>query len=741
MIVVTVVVVGLLVADLLVTKPVMDHRLGFSLAADTPSPLQVVEVLPGSPAQSGDLKVGDRIVGVNGKPITDVDGFVAAASRFQRGERVTLTVVRNGQRVELETKPGMPLFDWPTIISILTILAYLGLGLAALTYAGTDGRANLLCAFSLAVALEAAMPGSLVGVVWAAIPASIAVFLLNGFQIGIELHLASVIPRPRPWLEKNPWVAPLMYFGGILLALVPTSATLAAVYGIQDFPIPVPGAEMFFEDIVFVLWAIAVTTILFGGVRIARSARERSQALLVLFGVLPWAVYVFVATGWSWVAGDIPRWLIIVQPLILLVYPVAVLAAIFRYRLFDIEVVVRRGILYGTLTGLMLLIFYAAIGLGGALVSRLLGEVSSIWVFSGATLVLGLLASPLHRWLQQEIDRRIFPERQELRQRLVHLASELPAQGNLLAMGRHLVNELRSAFQAEYVALLLADPASGILAELAAAGPSTEHHADAMLLAPTDPGVEALSAAARPVPMAQISRLNSGLAQRVALHEASLAVPLLSGEYLVGIMLMGSREGAKSYGSEEQQLLSLLARNAATVFENIRLFQSATYEGLTGLYRREAILDRLNQELERALRYRRPLAVGMADLDHFKAVNDSYGHLVGDALLKRVAEETKATLRTSDAVGRYGGEEFLLVLPETELDGARAVAEKVRSRIEALRIQTASGATVGVTISIGLGVFDPNTPPVLTAKKLIGEADRQLLRAKEMGRNKVLPGG
>jgi diguanylate cyclase (GGDEF)-like protein len=171
------------------------------------------------------------------------------------------------------------------------------------------------------------------------------------------------------------------------------------------------------------------------------------------------------------------------------------------------------------------------------------------------------------------------------------------------------------------------------------------------------------------------------------------------------------------------------------VFENARLFQSATYEGLTGLLRREAVLEQLDRELERAARYGRPLAVAMADLDHFKRVNDRHGHLAGDALLRQVSQVLSGSLRSTDWIGRYGGEEFLLVLPETGLAGAAAFAEKIRGRVEEMSVPVEDGPPIRATVSIGLAALDGERK--LTARDLIGEADRALYEAKNGGRNRV----
>ncbi|HYG64066.1 MAG TPA: diguanylate cyclase [Thermoanaerobaculia bacterium] len=184
----------------------------------------------------------------------------------------------------------------------------------------------------------------------------------------------------------------------------------------------------------------------------------------------------------------------------------------------------------------------------------------------------------------------------------------------------------------------------------------------------------------------------------------------------------------------------LVARHMATLLENARLARSATYEGLTGLLRREAVLERLDRELERALRYGRPLAVAIADLDHFKQVNDRHGHLAGDALLRRTAQVIAGELRGTDAVGRYGGEEFLLVLPETVLEGAWTVAEKIRRRVQEAAVTAEGGAVIRATLSIGLASLeDCRATGGGSARDLIAAADRSLYEAKDGGRNRVWP--
>ena len=153
----------------------------------------------------------------------------------------------------------------------------------------------------------------------------------------------------------------------------------------------------------------------------------------------------------------------------------------------------------------------------------------------------------------------------------------------------------------------------------------------------------------------------------------------------------------------------------------------ATHDGLTGLLNRSAIMDALRNELSRAGREAQPLAVLMADVDRFKSVNDSHGHLVGDKVLHEAAQRMKGAVRRYDAVGRYGGEEFLIVLPGCDGESALLQAERVRESFTAASFDTGASA-IEVTCSIGVS-FRP-LPVVSDAESLIREADEALYRAK-----------
>lgn len=165
-----------------------------------------------------------------------------------------------------------------------------------------------------------------------------------------------------------------------------------------------------------------------------------------------------------------------------------------------------------------------------------------------------------------------------------------------------------------------------------------------------------------------------------------------------------------------------------------KLQVASRVDGLTQLYNRAHWQTRLLEEFSRACRYKHPLSLLLFDLDHFKSVNDLYGHLGGDAVLMKVAEIVRASLRESDVAGRYGGEEFGVILPDTDARGAMVVAERLRSAIESSPVAY-EGTGIPISASIGVVEF---VLDLKSAEEMIAKADEALYKAKEGGRNQVV---
>jgi diguanylate cyclase (GGDEF)-like protein len=187
----------------------------------------------------------------------------------------------------------------------------------------------------------------------------------------------------------------------------------------------------------------------------------------------------------------------------------------------------------------------------------------------------------------------------------------------------------------------------------------------------------------------------------------------------------------------EQRMLLLQRENLDLVVRNRSLSETTTRDTLTGLYNRSYLVEKLDSEISRALRHNSPMAVLLLDIDHFKRVNDSYGHSAGDQVLQCVGKVLKESCRVYDVPGRYGGEEFCVVLPETRIGNTTIVAERIRERLAATSIPVSEGSVI-VTASIGIaGVESGPAEGVLSPGALLERADRALYSAKHRGRNRV----
>jgi two-component system cell cycle response regulator len=203
-------------------------------------------------------------------------------------------------------------------------------------------------------------------------------------------------------------------------------------------------------------------------------------------------------------------------------------------------------------------------------------------------------------------------------------------------------------------------------------------------------------------------------------------------------MLDGLEAGADDFLSKPIDPAELKARLGAgrrivTLQEQLR--EQAIRDGLTGLYNRSAILATLESELARSLREGRPLGVVLADIDHFKRINDTHGHLVGDAVLREVACRLRDVLRPYDSVGRYGGEEFLLVLPGCDGPTAAGLAERLRQCVAAETVSTEEGE-VPVALSLGVAAWEGEGE--VDTIGLLRSADEALYSAKRTGRNRTV---
>jgi two-component system cell cycle response regulator len=223
-------------------------------------------------------------------------------------------------------------------------------------------------------------------------------------------------------------------------------------------------------------------------------------------------------------------------------------------------------------------------------------------------------------------------------------------------------------------------------------------------------------------------------------------IPFSIDRWRSGVLYLKTKREERSLASDDVSFAEVVIRAAVAMIrraqalettraDNRRLEALATTDPLTRVLNRRALLDRLTSEVDRARRYDSSLALLLFDIDHFKQINDTAGHLAGDSVLRQLGALLEDAMRKVDIVARYGGEEFVAILPETSSEGAVVFAERLRERISNHSFDIGAGRIVRLTVSIGIATFPSSG--VASTEDLIARADEALYRAKAAGRNQV----
>ncbi|MBI4927430.1 MAG: diguanylate cyclase, partial [Anaerolineae bacterium] len=218
--------------------------------------------------------------------------------------------------------------------------------------------------------------------------------------------------------------------------------------------------------------------------------------------------------------------------------------------------------------------------------------------------------------------------------------------------------------------------------------------------------------------------------------QAWLGLLLSAGNETVGVILLGRQ--SQAFSEDEVLPAQVLTNQAGIALQNALLHeqqhQLAITDPLTGLYNRRGFFELARHELEHSRRFNRPLSVMMLDIDHFKQVNDTYGHNIGDEVLRQLAERMKSVLREVDLICRYGGEEFCFVLPESNCNFDCTVANRIQTSVRGQPF-VCEGIDIKITVSIGASTMETLS---ITLEELIEQADEALYQAKQQGRDRTV---
>lgn len=234
----------------------------------------------------------------------------------------------------------------------------------------------------------------------------------------------------------------------------------------------------------------------------------------------------------------------------------------------------------------------------------------------------------------------------------------------------------------------------------------------------------------------------SGLTRRRPRYrtDSFVALPIVAGDDVLAVVSVADRADDQPFSRSDVSALCALATPAALALARERataradaFAHAAAIDAVSGLFNRRYFHARLEEELQRSRRHEIPLALLMIDIDDFKAINDRYGHLAGDAVIRSAADIVRRAVRVFDVCTRFGGEEFAVIMPGSHEESAAAVAERIRARVASYRATDRAFEGLNVTVSIGLAVSSPG----MSARDVISRADDALYLAKRSGKNRV----
>ena len=410
--------------------------------------------------------------------------------------------------------------------------------------------------------------------------------------------------------------------------------------------------------------------------------------------------------------------------------------AISRLHLLDIKLVARRGLTYFILVGALIGVYTGTVLLGRTFLPD--QPFYSIVLFAAfLVLLLALMARPLRYVIQEWVDRIFYRGTYVYRQTLLSFRSKMGYILNLDALASEMLPAITKALRVTQAKLLFQNMSSG---DFIAQFTYPEVEGDEFKFNADNPIAAWLVKEDTPISLEQLDSIPElkGLweAEREQLTASNIGLlcPIKNPDRLVGILALGKKRSGAPYSHEDIELVMSVASQASILIENAQLFAQANIradtDGLTGLYNHRHFHKCLEQEIARGTRFGSIFSVIMLDVDLFKAYNDTYGHLAGDQVLRKIGDCIVDSIRTVDIAFRYGGEEFTVILPEAHLDDACKVAERIRQIIES----KLSSSAMPITVSLGVATWPSDG---LMREEVIACADAALYRAKQTGRNRT----
>jgi diguanylate cyclase (GGDEF)-like protein/putative nucleotidyltransferase with HDIG domain len=486
------------------------------------------------------------------------------------------------------------------------------------------------------------------------------------------------------------------------------------------------------STVVIVNDALAVAILLFivNLFKKAAEPEERNRAGYLMAGSL-----IMVVTGvLKYVIAGLPN---TVSQLGYIINVVIIAYTLMRYRLLDIQVLMRKWMVYTGVTVCMTLAYLTLLLVLSNLL-RLLPPNLGI----PATIALVILFAYLFNWIKAAMDkaadRLFYGSRYVNRQLLLSFAGKVSNFINLKEIANAMMKPLAHAVRAKQVGLLL--PFNDFYSTKFVARLSEDEQIAPIMLSRNSLLIKWLEDSDMPLSLEAVEKEPRFKQLTMEDHEAissfqiEILCPIVSKQRLVAILALSKKQGRGRYTRDDVDLVTMLAKESAVAIENAQIYaharEQADTDGLTGLNNHRSFQDTYNLEIENCAISGDDFSLLFIDLDFFKTYNDIYGHSMGDEILKEVGRIIKSCIRETDVGGRYGGDEFAVILRRTRAEEAKIAAERIRSRLES----TMSEKGITLTCSIGIACWRVDG---VARGTIIQAADKAVYAAKQAGRNRV----
>jgi len=410
---------------------------------------------------------------------------------------------------------------------------------------------------------------------------------------------------------------------------------------------------------------------------------------------------------------------------------------IMRYKLLDIRLLIRKGLVYSLISvfvtaSFLLMLFGVNYFLRGWNTSANLAAIFAM------ALLMAWLFNPLRVAIQRIVDKMFYGESYDYRQMVLSFAQRMGSVLDLSELAEAMLRPLTKAVGASQASLLLSsdDDFTSQFADRLVEGEAVT----SIKLGKDSPIINWLTREDKPLSRELIDvapefkELSEVARKSLDGPRIGLLFPIKSKGNLIGILALSKKQSGGSYSADDMDLLVTVASEAGVVMENAQLYakakERAHTDELTGLFNHRYFHERLDEEISRCSRFGDIFSLVFLDMDLFKAYNDIYGHLAGDDMLKQIGHYIKSSIRGIDMAFRYGGDEFTVILPQASLEDSCKVAERIRKRIEV------EMDSKGAPLTCSLGIASWPTDGVMR-EEIIQAADASLYYAKQTGRNRI----